>query len=116
MGALLEAGKVDDFPEGKPNKVIVGGQEILLAKVTDKFYAVSNRCLHLGGDLSRGNLEGTVITCPKHASQFDITDGSVVRWLKGSGLMSSIVKTINQSKKLNSYTVKVEDSTVFIEV
>ena len=116
MGGFMEAGKAEDFTEGKPNKVLIAGKEILLAKVNGKFYAVSNRCLHLGGDLSQGELEGTVITCPRHASQFDIADGSVVRWLKGSGLVAAIVKTVKKSEKLESYAVKVEDGTVFIEV
>jgi len=116
MGTYTEAGNVSDFPEGIPKKVIAEGQEILLAQVDGKYYAVSNCCPHLNGKLSEGKLEGTIITCPEHFSQFDISNGSVVRWLKGSGLMASIVKTVRQSKTLNTYPVKVEDDIVFIEV
>ena len=116
MGTYTEAGKAGDFPEGIPNKVIINGHEILLAQVEGVFYAASNRCPHLKGKLSAGTLEGTIITCPRHFSQFDITDGSVVRWLKGSGLMTSVVKIIRQGKTLVTYPVKVEDETVFIEL
>jgi 3-phenylpropionate/trans-cinnamate dioxygenase ferredoxin subunit len=116
VGAYIAAGKISDFPEGTPSEVIVDGNEILLAQVGGKFYAVSNRCIHLNGKLSEGTLEGTVITCPRHASQFDIKNGSVVRWLKGSGIIASVVKTVRQSKTLRTYPVKIEDDTVFIEV
>ncbi|MGD9143350.1 MAG: Rieske (2Fe-2S) protein [Dehalococcoidia bacterium] len=116
MGNYTAAGKISDFPEGKPNEVVIDGHEILLAQVGGKFHAVSNRCLHLNGKLSGGTLDGTVITCPRHSSQFDIKDGSVVRWLKGSGIVASVVKTIKQSKTLRTYPVKVEDGTVLIEV
>ena len=44
----------------------------------------------MGGKLSQGKLEGTAVTCPRHGSQFDLTDGRVVRWLKESGLVYSV--------------------------
>ena len=116
MGAYIEAGKPSDFSENKPHKVIVDGREILLANLDGNFYAVSNRCPHLNGKLSEGTLEGTIITCPRHFSQFDITDGSVVRWLKGYGIVASVFKIIRQSKQLDVYPVKVEKGSVFIEV
>ena len=28
------------------------------------------------GDLSKGKLEGKVVTCPRHGSRFDVTTGS----------------------------------------
>lgn len=42
----------------------VKGQEILVARVGDNYYSVDNRCPHMGGNLSKGNLEGTIVTCP----------------------------------------------------
>jgi len=35
---------------------------------------------HLHGDLSKGTLDGAVVTCPRHGSQFDVTDGRVLLW------------------------------------
>lgn len=67
------------------------------------------------GDLSLGKLEGTVVTCPRHGSQFDISTGQVVRWLKG-GLMSKVGKAFKMSKALMVYNVKVEDGRVLVEV
>ncbi len=116
MGNYTEAGKVADFPEGTPKKVVFDQQEIMLAKVDGKFYAVAGRCPHMNGDLSLGKLEGAVITCPRHSSQFNITDGKVVRWLKGSGLLSAIGKTLKSPRPLKTYPIKIEGDTVLIEV
>jgi nitrite reductase/ring-hydroxylating ferredoxin subunit len=38
-------------------------------------YAISDRCSHLGGPLSRGKVDGTSVTCPWHGSVFDMRDG-----------------------------------------
>ena len=97
-------------------KITVQGLEILIAKVEGKFYAVDNICSHLGGDLSAGKLEGTIVTCPKHGSQFDLRNGKVVRWLKGSGLFSAVGKALKPPKPLNTYNVKVEGDTLLIEI
>jgi 3-phenylpropionate/trans-cinnamate dioxygenase ferredoxin subunit len=94
--------------------IITGGREILLARVGDKYYAVDNRCPHMKGDLSQGKLEGTVVTCPVHGSQFDVSNGQVVRWLKG-GLMSTLGGALKMSKDLKVYNVKVEDGKVLVE-
>lgn len=116
MGSFVEAGKTSEFEDGTKKKVSVQGHEILLARVEDRYYAVSNRCPHLGGDLSAGKLEGIVVTCPRHGSQFNLRDGKVVRWLKGSGLFSAVGKALKSPKPLDTYNVKIEGDAVMIEV
>jgi len=115
MSKFIEIAKIEELKSGTMKTVIAGGREILLARVGDKYYATDNRCPHMKGDLSQGKLEGTVITCPLHGSQFDIGNGQVVRWLKG-GLISKVGKAIKPSKDLTVYNVKVEDGRVLVEV
>jgi 3-phenylpropionate/trans-cinnamate dioxygenase ferredoxin subunit len=115
MGEFTEVSKIDELKDGKMKAVNVAGRQILLARVGDKYYAVDNLCPHMKGNLSQGKLEGTVVTCPLHGSQFDITNGRVVRWLKG-GLMSKVGKALKTSKDLTVYNVKVEDGGVLVEV
>ena len=97
-------------------KIEVQGQEMLLARVGDSYYAVDNRCPHLNGDLSLGKLEGTVVTCPRHSSQFDLKDGSIVRWLKGSGILSKIGGALKPSRPMTTYKVTVEGDAVLVEI
>jgi len=116
MGAYIKAANTSDFQNGVKRKVIVQGKEIMLAMSGNKYFAIDNRCPHMAGDLSAGTLEGLVITCPRHGSQFDITDGHNVRWMKGSGLMSSALKAVSSSKPVKSYKVKVEGADIMIEI
>ena len=116
MSSLVAAGKTSEFKDNTRKKLQIQGHEILLTRVGDSYYAVHNRCPHLGGDLSRGNLEGTVVTCPRHGSQFDLRDGEVVRWLKGAGLLSAVGKALKPPKPLNTYNIRLEGDTILIEV
>jgi len=115
MSKFIQVAKVEELKSGTMKKVAAEGHEVLLARVGDKYYAADNRCPHMKGDLSQGKLEGTIVTCPVHGSQFDIIDGEVVRWLKG-GLMSKLSGAFKMSKPLTVYKVKVEDGKVLVEV
>lgn len=42
-------------------------------------YAIEDRCPHAGAELSLGELNGTVLTCPRHGSQFDVCNGGRLR-------------------------------------
>jgi 3-phenylpropionate/trans-cinnamate dioxygenase ferredoxin subunit len=94
----------------------LGKHEILLARVGDTFHATDNRCPHMGGNLSAGKLEKTVVTCPLHHSQFDLSDGHVVRWTDWSGIKLSLAKMVKSPRPLNTYKVKVEGGKVMVEV
>jgi len=114
MSKFTEVAKIDELQSGTMKIVRAEGREILLTRVGDKYYAADNRCPHMKGNLSQGKLEGTVVTCPLHGSQFDIGNGQVVRWLKG-GLMSKLSGALKMSRNLTAYSVKVEDSKVMVE-
>ena len=116
MSSLVEASKAGDLKDGTMKTISVNGREILLAKVSNKYYAADNRCPHMGGNLSKGKLEGTVVTCPLHGSQFDLSDGRVVRWLKGSGVLSMVGRVLKSPRQLTIYNVTVEDERVMIEI
>jgi 3-phenylpropionate/trans-cinnamate dioxygenase ferredoxin component len=116
MSDLVEVAGISELANGTMTEVLVEGHEILLARVGDKYYAAHNRCPHMAGKLSKGKLEGTVVTCPVHGSQFDLADGRVVRWLKGTGLISIIGKAVKGPKPLVLYKVKAEDNRILVEI
>lgn len=116
MGTLIDAGKTTDFKSGDIKEVGLNGKQIILARVGERFYATSSRCPHLGGRLVNGKLEGTVITCPLHGSRFDLSDGHVVRWLSGTGLLSALGKAVKGPQALPVYNVKIEDDRILIEI
>jgi 3-phenylpropionate/trans-cinnamate dioxygenase ferredoxin subunit len=113
---FAEAGKVGDFKDGDKKKVTLKGQEIMLARAGERFYATQNRCAHVGGDLAAGVLRGTIITCPRHGSQFDITDGHNVRWMTGKGFIVAVSKIIKSPRPIRTYKVKIEGDSILVEV
>jgi 3-phenylpropionate/trans-cinnamate dioxygenase ferredoxin subunit len=115
MEEYVEILKTNEMNNEQMRGISVRGKDILLAKVEDRFYAVSNICPHIGAKLADGTLKGTVVTCPRHASQFDLRDGHVVRWTDWSGTKLAISKIFRSPRPLKTYPVKVEGDRVLIE-
>jgi nitrite reductase/ring-hydroxylating ferredoxin subunit/uncharacterized membrane protein len=73
-----EIGTPVDLDDGKMHHVQVAGNDIVLVSHDDGLHAFGGTCSHAGCGLWEGELEGHVVTCPCHGSQFDITDGTIV--------------------------------------
>ena len=100
--------ETQEIPAGQMKAVKIGSEEVLVANVNGTYYAVRNICTHEGGNLSKGMLQGNVITCPKHKAQFDVTNGKVI----------SPPKILFMHPKINdanTYAVKVEGTDILLE-
>jgi len=69
--------KTAEIAPGTVHEVQAGGKPVAVANVGGKFYAISGTCLHRGGPLGQGSLDGNVLMCPWHGWQFDVTSGKV---------------------------------------
>lgn len=116
MGQYVRVGNISEMPPGSMMQVKSGGADILLANVEGNIYAVDNKCPHMGGNLSKGRLEGPIVTCPLHGSQFDVTSGKAVRWLKGSGISSMLGKAMRHHDSIKQYKVTVKDNKITVEL
>ena len=116
MSELVEIAKINELQEGSMKAITVGGHSILLACTGTAYYATDVRCPHMGGNLAKGKLEGTIVTCPLHGSQFDLANGQVVRWLKKSGPVEIISKLIKHERPLTTYKIKIEGESILIEL
>lgn len=114
MEDFVEVANIDDLADGQMRMVKLGDKELVLARIGDDFYAADNHCPHMGGNLSAGTLSGKIITCPLHHSQFDITDGSVVRWTDWSGIPLSVAKLIKSPHPLTTYRTRRENGMVLV--
>jgi nitrite reductase/ring-hydroxylating ferredoxin subunit len=56
-----------------------GGEPVAVASVEGTLYAFDDLCPHRQCSLAEGRLDGTVVTCPCHGSQFDVTTGERLR-------------------------------------
>ena len=75
MPEFVRVAAVDDVPPGSGKVVQAGGRLLALFNVDGEFYALDNTCLHRGGPVGEGDLEGVVVTCPWHGFQYDVTTG-----------------------------------------
>ncbi|WP_099184843.1 Rieske 2Fe-2S domain-containing protein [Mycobacterium kansasii] len=74
--AVLDSTELRD---GQLHGTVAEDAPVLLVRHNGGLYAIHNRCSHRGCLLSEGELDGAVITCPCHGSQFDVRDGTLVR-------------------------------------
>ena len=98
-----------ELPEGKKMKVTVGNREILLINIGGAYFAVDNKCTHMGGSLYEGNLEGYNVVCPRHGTAFDVRTGAVSQ----TGKMAFIKIS---PKDLHNYPLKIEGTNILIEI
>lgn len=78
MGEFVTVGRAPEVPEGEMQVFEVSGRRIAVANVGGAFYAFGDVCTHAQCSLAEGDLEGIVVTCPCHGSQFDVRTGAVV--------------------------------------
>jgi nitrite reductase/ring-hydroxylating ferredoxin subunit len=63
---------MSELPPGSCREVTVEGRSLALYNVAGRVYATSNSCLHRGGPLGQGALDGCTVFCPWHAWAFDV--------------------------------------------
>jgi nitrite reductase (NADH) small subunit len=97
---FVRVAKAAAVAPGQILEVQVAGNSIAVANVDGKFYAISNTCLHRGGPLGQGPLEGTIVTCPWHGWAFDVTTGKLAH---------------NEAAGLACYAVEVRGEELFVD-
>jgi nitrite reductase/ring-hydroxylating ferredoxin subunit/uncharacterized membrane protein len=68
-----------DLPEGKPVRQMLGEVPVVAIRTGGAVHVLADRCSHMSGPLSDGDLADGCLTCPWHGSVFRTTDGSVAR-------------------------------------
>jgi nitrite reductase (NADH) small subunit len=99
--AFLRAAKKEEVPPGSIREFELDGKTVAVANVDGKLYAINNTCLHRGGPLGQGELEGEVVTCPWHGWQYDVTSGKVM---------------LNPAVGVDTYPVELRGEDIFVDV
>ena len=74
-----ELAAADEFPDGRATRVPLGEVPLLVVRRGEDFDVLADRCSHLSGPLSEGDLGDGCVTCPWHGSVFRLRDGGVER-------------------------------------
>jgi len=70
--------QVENIPLREGRVVQIGGHDIAVFNLGDRFLAVENKCPHRGGPLADGIVSGTTVACPLHAWKVDLNSGEIV--------------------------------------
>jgi nitrite reductase (NADH) small subunit/3-phenylpropionate/trans-cinnamate dioxygenase ferredoxin subunit len=90
-----------DLPPGGGFPADVGNHSIAVFNVDGRFFAIDNVCPHRGGPLSDGALRGTIVSCPLHHWQFDVTSGR---------------NPMTGDLNVRSFPVEVRDGWIFVDI
>ena len=74
---------------------------MLVANLGGDFFAVENRCSHIGSPMAGGRLKRGRITCPLHGAVFDLRTGA------------SLAATL-APRGLRTFETRVEDGEVLV--
>jgi nitrite reductase (NADH) small subunit len=74
---------------------------ICIANVNGEYSAMDNVCLHRGGPLGQGMVEGSKVVCPWHGWAWDVKTGHSAQ---------------DASMKVAVYPLKIENGEVLIEI
>lgn len=99
MTDFVPIGTTEEFPEDGGRTVTLGERKIAVFRVGEAFHAIDDTCLHRGGSLGRGELDGCVVSCPLHGWEWDVATGELC---------------FQRSIRLDRYEVRVEDGRVFL--
>jgi nitrite reductase/ring-hydroxylating ferredoxin subunit/multimeric flavodoxin WrbA len=75
--------------------------EIAVFNLDGTYYAISNSCAHKGGPLSKGFLDGDIVTCPWHGWKYSVKSGKSPH-KSGDSVNSYPVKIIKDKIYVNS--------------
>jgi nitrite reductase (NADH) small subunit len=97
--AFARAAKTTEIAPGTIKEFQLEGKPVAVANVDGKFYAINNTCLHRGGPLGQGPLEGKIVTCPWHGWEYDVTTGKISQ---------------NPAVGVNSYPIEIRGDEIFV--
>jgi nitrite reductase (NADH) small subunit len=101
MAEFVKVASLADLAPGSAKAVEVAGTTIALFNVDGTVFALDNTCLHQGGPLGEGMLEGEVVTCPWHMWEYNVRTGENVG---------------DASLKVKRYEVQVENDDIKVAV
>jgi nitrite reductase (NADH) small subunit len=88
-------------PTDEAKEFSCGDKTICVANVNGAFSAMDNVCLHRGGPLGQGMIEGGKVVCPWHGWAWDVKTGAAEQ---------------NPSAKVAVYPFKIENGDVLVEI
>lgn len=100
MANWIEVLKTHQLEDSKGTTIFVNERDIALYRYEGNFYALDNTCLHRGGQLGDGWMNGPNVICPLHGWDYDVKTG---------------VSRYEQRERVATYPVRVEGESVMVD-
>ena len=100
LDGWIRVATLNDVGPGEVVGVKVAGEPVAVANVDGELLAVSDVCTHEYVLLHDGWLEGDLLECPSHGSQFDLRTGKA--------------RSLPATKPVAVYEVRVEGDDVYV--
>lgn len=98
----IKVGRVNDFVSKDIKSYSIMGRIVAVVQKKDGgFFAIEAGCKHQRADLTKGKIEGLIVTCPRHYWQYDLTTGKCLN---------------HESVDLRRYGLKVEDGNIYVSL
>lgn len=102
MATFVKIATRGDLPgPDQAKEFTIGDKVVCVANVGGSISAMDNVCIHRGGPLGQGLIEGDKIVCPWHGWQYDPKTGAA---------------THNPAAKVKVYPMKIEGDDVLVEM
>jgi nitrite reductase/ring-hydroxylating ferredoxin subunit len=101
MSERVTVAKTTELTVGAGIVAEVNGKSLAVFNIDGTFHVIDNTCIHRGGPLGEGDLEGEVVTCPWHGWEYNVKTG---------------VSVNNPSACVASYPVVIEGDEVKVEL
>ncbi|MET0515867.1 MAG: non-heme iron oxygenase ferredoxin subunit [Nitrospiraceae bacterium] len=97
MSEFVRVAGTADVKPGGGMVAEINGKTLAVFNVDGAYHVIDNTCVHRGGPLGEGDVEGDVVSCPWHGWQYNIKTGACVN---------------NPAAKVATYEVKVEGNDI----
>jgi nitrite reductase (NADH) small subunit len=102
MSQYIKLTNVSELPpEGEAREFEINGKTICIANTGEGCAALDNVCVHRGGPLGQGMIDGNKVICPWHGWTFDANTGA---------------SSHDASVRVAVYPLKIEGDDVLIEL
>jgi len=102
MANFVKIAAKSELPSsGEAREFACGDKMICVANIDGTLMAMDNVCLHRGGPLGQGVVDGGKVICPWHGWEYDAKTGEASH---------------NPAAKVAVYPIKVEDDNVMVEI
>jgi nitrite reductase/ring-hydroxylating ferredoxin subunit len=75
MPRFIRVCRKEEVPAGQVRLVEADGTKLALCHHDGTYYALSNYCPHMTGNLGEGTIDGDVLVCPEHGWRFKLDSG-----------------------------------------